>query len=241
MFADRDDNPFHRWNVVFAGYCDGSLWMGDGDTTYGDVKISHHGLANAAAAAALVKRLFPAAPKVVVAGSSAGGYGTLAGYLAARAAMPGAKLYVVNDSGPWRFNPANPEMTAAVQARWNLLASPAFDPPACQDCRVEMHRIADWAMGQDPATRWGIFSFDRDTVIADIYMKFGTDYPLILTETLDFLRARHPGQFQAYVLEGFGHTRFGSDDLYTTRRDGVGLAEWLDAMVDDRDTWESVP
>lgn len=241
VFADAEANPFRDWSVVFAPYCDGSLWMGDNDATYGSRVAYHHGMANAAAAVALLAREFKAPGKVVVAGSSAGGFGTLMGYVAARTAMPEAKLYVLNDSGPWRFNEAQAAMVEGIAASWRPFEVSAFTPPACTTCRTELYRIADWAMRQDRATRWGLISFDRDVVIADIYMKFGPAFPTILTETIGFLAERNPGQFQAYVIEGFDHTRLGTNALYDVERNGIPLAAWIGSMLDDREDWVSVP
>lgn len=241
IFSSAAANPFRGWSVVFAAYCDGSLWSGDTETDYGGKIAHHHGMANAAAAVALLKREFPAPGKVAVAGSSAGGYGTLMGYLITRTALPATKLYVLNDSGPWRFNEENRSMVDSVTANWRPLEVSAFKPPACPNCRFELYRIADWAMRQDRATRWGLFTFDRDAVIADIYMKFGPAYPQILTETIGFLTERNPGQFHAFVAEGYDHTRFGSDAFYEEQRGGTRLADWVAAMVDDRTDWVSAP
>lgn len=241
IFSSAVANPMRDWSVVFAAYCDGSLWLGDNAATYGDQIVYHRGMANAAAAVALLKREFPNPGKIAIAGSSAGGFGTLMGYIIARHALPDAQLYVLNDSGPWRFNEENEAMVDGVAANWRSLDVSAFSPPACPTCRYELYRVADWAMRQDRSTRWGLFSFDRDAVIADIYMKFGPLFPLILTETIDFLATRNPGQFEAFVAEGYEHTRVGTDAFYEEERSGLKLADWVAALLYDRADWVSVP
>jgi hypothetical protein len=240
VFSSADGNPFKNWSVVFAAYCDGSMWMGDADVVYGSQSIAHHGLANATAAVALLKSEFPSPAKLVVAGSSAGGYGTLAGYIVARTVFPHTKMYVLNDSGPWVLNRDNPDMTEGILAKWNFWNAEAFMAPACAACRIDLFRIASWAMTEDPDTRWGLFSYDRDFVIAELYMKYGNHFADVLHGTIDFLEPRHPGQFHAFVASGSSHTLLMTDAVFEKTFDDDKLSDWIGLMISDSAAWASV-
>src|SRR5581483_9051315 len=79
--ASQPNNPFKDWNVVFVSYCDGSVFSGDNVVQYRNVTTYHHGLENLGAAVTTMQRTFPTPDKVLVAGSSAGGYGVLVAML----------------------------------------------------------------------------------------------------------------------------------------------------------------
>src|SRR6185295_14342828 len=65
------------WNVVYLPYCDGSVFSGDADLPDETPPRFHHGLKNLTAGIDLAKSLYPDPKRIFLAGSSAGGYGTL--------------------------------------------------------------------------------------------------------------------------------------------------------------------
>src|SRR5581483_5938114 len=69
-------NPFRDFNIVYGAYCDGSVFTGDATVDYNGIRTFHHGLWNLSVAGDAVRRQCPEAARIVVAGSSAGGYGT---------------------------------------------------------------------------------------------------------------------------------------------------------------------
>ena len=78
------DNPFADYSILFASYCDGSVWAGDNDVVdanfpFGPVRF-HRGLRNVTAALDLAKAEFPQARQILMTGSSAGGFGILFNY-----------------------------------------------------------------------------------------------------------------------------------------------------------------
>lgn len=235
--AAEPANTLRDWNVVYASYCDGSIWSGDADIDYGGKLTYHHGLANLSAAVTLLKKKYPNPPKIVVSGSSAGGYGTLMGYMVVRSQFPTTPIYVINDSGPWLLNPDKPEMTEAALEHWGVRQ---FFPPGCPKCQEQMYYIADWAMNRDRDSRWGLFSFENDFAIGTFYLSYGGSYPAILDAITAGLRDRHPGRYNAYLLRGSTHTIFTSSAYYEAERDGVRLNDWVEAMVSDDRAWRDV-
>src|SRR5207302_1776982 len=92
-------NPFADWNIVFASYCDGSVFSGNNIADYDGTQTYHHGIQNLSAAVSLMLREFPHPERIVVSGSSAGGYGTYSGYSVTRVAYPDTPILVLDDSG----------------------------------------------------------------------------------------------------------------------------------------------
>jgi hypothetical protein len=228
------NNPLKDYNVVFASYCDGSVWSGDADQVYNGRTTYHHGLANVSAAITLLKKEFPNPAKLVVAGSSAGGYGTLVGSLATRSQFPTTPLYVLNDAGPWLLNPDNHNMTDNAKKNWGVTQ---LFPPECPKCQEQMYYIAEWAMNRDAHSRWGLFSFDNDLTIGTMYLQYGGRFTQVLLDETDGMVARHPGQFSGYFLHGITHTILWNDDALTAEKDGVSLMTWIDQMVNDSPAW----
>jgi hypothetical protein len=156
-------NPFRDWNIVYASYCDGSVFTGDATVDYQGNRTFHHGLRNLSVAVDTLKREFPDPSRIVVAGSSAGGYGTFAGYGVMRVAFPDTKIEVFNDSGPGL---QNHDATEDVQNRvknWNFTGR---IPESCTECDNQYSFLLDWAFERDPSLRVAMYSYQRDGVIS---------------------------------------------------------------------------
>ncbi|HET9552530.1 MAG TPA: pectin acetylesterase-family hydrolase, partial [Anaeromyxobacteraceae bacterium] len=126
--------------VVFVPYCTGDVHGGDTIKTYTAPLASetwHHvGHENLKAFLKRLGATWPSPRKVVVAGSSAGGFGALSNYEAFRWYWPAAQGYLVDDSGPPLVGDDIPaaERDAWYNA-WNLgVALDAF----CVGCRTDL-------------------------------------------------------------------------------------------------------
>ena len=97
-------NPFATWNFVYVPYCTGDLHGGQNVAMYatnsGTRAYHHVGHTNVQAYLRRLIPTFASAQKVVLSGSSAGGYGTLLNQPDFHTAFPNSKLYVLDDSGP---------------------------------------------------------------------------------------------------------------------------------------------
>ena len=110
ILADRADNPFQNWDKVFIPACTGDVLWGSRDYQYDNVglpgitdekiTLHHRGFDNVLAALKWVrKRMGDDKPrKVVVAGSSAGGYGAVTDFAFVKEVWPNAKSYVIADA-----------------------------------------------------------------------------------------------------------------------------------------------
>jgi hypothetical protein len=114
IFDDSNrKNPFRHWTKVFIPYCTGDLHIGSNDMIYRDllgtipgsngyVKIQHRGFDNFMAVREWLKVHYGAkkhAPKkLLVAGSSAGGYGASINFPYLQAAFPSAQTSLISDA-----------------------------------------------------------------------------------------------------------------------------------------------
>ncbi len=233
--------------VVFIPYCTGDVHTGDKETTYPpafqgaqSVTWFHLGHANIMA---FLKRLgptFPSPGKVIVAGSSAGGFGALANYPAFRWYWPTAKSYLVDDSGPPLAGDSIPAATrSAWYTSWNMGASlDAF----CPECHTDM----SWGMRHLAATysndRMALLSHLQDSTIRYF---FGTSLyqPMGATAFETALRSLGTDVMDAttnakyFFTAGAGHPTL--DDPAAITTPDPGLATWLEEMLSDSTSWAS--
>lgn len=115
VFDDGNkENPFKDWSKVFIPYCTGDLHAGSKDVTYTDVDgsitgypgtpvvVKHRGFDNFMAVREWMKNKFSdkksKVKKLLVAGSSAGGYGATLNFPYVQAAFPKVEAALFSDS-----------------------------------------------------------------------------------------------------------------------------------------------
>lgn len=116
IFDDsKKENPFKNWSKVFIPYCTGDIHIGSSDTTYYDVdgsitgfpgapvQIKHRGFDNFMAVREWLKnnrhsKKHRRIDKLMVTGSSAGGYGATLNFPYLKTAFPKAKTYLLADA-----------------------------------------------------------------------------------------------------------------------------------------------
>lgn len=240
--ADPDRNPtLSQMNVVFVAYCDGSVFSGDNliRDESGKVVRRHRGLANLSAALDVARSRFPHPRRVVLSGSSAGGYGTILGTAVVRMAYPGVQLFVMNDAGPGVTNPENPSLMNGVVNDWKATQ---FVPASCQDCFAggQFTGIVSWGLEHDPTLRVSIFSARQDAIIGGAFLKMtGVEFEKVLLTETDKLHAAHPDRFQRFFWQGAAHTAIMAG-YYDLEIDGTTLLEYVDAMLEERAEWRDL-
>ena len=239
--------------IVFVPYCTGDVHAGNAVTTYtspivGPPAITWHHVGHANMQAFL-KRLgatFTKPGKVVLAGSSAGGFGSLANYELFRSYWPDAKSYLVDDSGPPLIGNAIPASTrSAWYASWNMGA--ALDGP-CPGCRTDMSQGLAGIAARHPNDRVALLSHLQDLVIRGFYGTYTLTptpsfTPMDATAFETALRAlgtsvMAPTASQRYFYTtGTGHPTLLDPTVVTTP--SPGLAAWLQDMLSDSASWSS--
>lgn len=234
---DNPDNPFRDWNIVYAPYCDGSVFSGDNIADYGGTQAYHHGMQNVSAAVTLLRDQFPDPEQIVVAGSSAGGYGTFSGYGVARVAFPDTPIVVLNDSGPGL---QNPDATSDVQDRldnWNFAQ---FVPESCEGCTTQTTYLTEWALERDLPLRVGYFSALQDGVISNFLELDGPGYEALLRQVTDDLRSRQSERFKRFFVQGSIHTVLELPSFFTTEIEGTSIRDWTADLLVDGPAWQDL-
>jgi len=240
---DASKNPVGDWNIVYAPYCDGSVFAGDNDTTGPNGEQWHfHGLADLTAALDVAKSVFPNPKRILLAGTSAGGYGTLTGTGVARLLYPHTRLDVFNDAGLGLSNPQNPDMLATIKRDWKF---DQFVPDSCTECQNgPLTAIIAWGLERDPTLRVSGFSSYGDSVVGGIFLGLqpAEFKPLLMSET-DKVHSKFPDRFERFFITGTQHTVLmslpgnASTVLYDTPVDGVSVEDWTAKMLAGDPQW----
>lgn len=239
---DRGDNPVKDWNQVYVPYCDGSLHAGDQDVDSdndGQVDRYQRGLHNLSAALDVAVNTFPAPARIVLAGHSGGGLGTIFALPMVRRAYPDTMIEVINDSGVGVVRPDQPEFLQQLLDEWNMQA---FIPASCPNCVAADGHLTDylvWQMDQDPTLRRSMLSYSRDFMLADTFLQIGKDaFEQALYAEMQQQEQAHPDRSHYWIPDGEGHTFIKNNPDETAG--GVALMDWLGYMLSGSDQWQSV-
>jgi hypothetical protein len=242
-------NALATWNVVYVPYCDGSVFSGDNDVpnptpAAGETTTRHQrGLRNLTAGIDLAKAQFPNAKRIVLAGSSAGGYGTLTGTGLVRLEYPTTPLIVFNDAGLGLSNPTDPTMFATLQTDWQF---EQFVPPSCTECAGgHLTQLIAWGLKNDPTLRVAGFSSYNDGVIGGVFLKMaGPDFKALLLQQTGLVHDAYPTRFERFFIDGAGHTTLIANTAtpggggYNTPIEGESVATWTRDFVDGNADWK---
>ncbi|MFL5353741.1 pectin acetylesterase-family hydrolase [Archangium sp.] len=234
------NNPFADWNLVFVPYCTGDVHAGDNvidykDSSSGASRTYHHvGRANLAAYLQRLGVTF-SPEKLVVSGSSAGGFGAAFDHDLFRATFPNAQGYLVDDSGPpLKGDAISSSLREAWYQSWRL--DKALEP-TCPECRDDLSQAMKHLAQRFPQDRIALLSSTQDSVIRSYFSLSADSFQTALNTTLTDVLEPQPN-FRAYVVEGQFHTFLGSPDAHPAQ--GVKLTDWLGQMVRDDASWQSL-
>lgn len=233
--ASNPANPFRDWNVVYAPYCDGSVFAGDNVVDYDGNRTFHHGQQNIGAAVGLMQREFPNPEQIVVAGSSAGGYGTYTGYATVRVAYPDAEVLVFNDSGPGLQDPADREVNAAREDRWLFRQ---FIPESCAECDAQLTYLSEWSLERDPTLRVAYFNYLQDNVLR-FFLSLGAEgFEGLLKEVTGDVQGRWPSRFKRFFKQGDAHTVLELPSFFTEEIAGLSVVDWTADFLTNGPDWQ---
>ncbi len=241
-------NPFASWTIVFVPYCTGDVHAGDSHQSYGGTAWNHHGYRNLQAAVAAITSALPRPAEVVVAGSSAGGFGSLAAYGMVRAEWDAAgatSASLVDDSGPTFVTTAIPgQLLADWWEMWGLSSTIGQD---CSDCQTDLSAMWRTLRAKFPDDRHALISttqdltmrgFFADPVLGDMSAQDFEAALAALALKLDGL-----GPLTAtYRIGDASATRHAllADAPFLGSPQGPAMLQWLSDDVSAR-PWSSVP
>jgi Pectinacetylesterase len=237
----RAANPFAASTFVFIPYCTGDLHAGNNVQRYtgpGTHVIHHVGRKNAEAFVARLAATWPHASRVVVSGTSAGGFGATLNYALFRGAFPAAKMDLIDDAGPLLEGEGiNSGLRTAWFSVWKL--GEVVDP-LCPTCRTDLSGMYAALAARYPNDRLALLSVLTDPVIS-LYFALSLDQ--FQTDLLATVKDRFEPttNARAYLLAGTQHGLLPATASTSapTPTGNVLLESWLDAMVSGG-TWAAV-
>ena len=232
-------NPYADFTFVFVPYCTGDVHAGNAVRTYPLAPRAwhHKGAANLSAAFGWLATGIPEPARVVVAGASAGGVGSLHAFDLAKGTWPSARGYLVDDSGP----PLDEIPQATIDLwyqEWSMedVVTPLCGAPCQQDLSLTLDALAQ----KYPDDRLALLSSTQDSTIRFFFGDAATLTPmdaavfeagvLGLAGKMETL-----GNAHAFLVPGTGHTMLGSPGAFTSA--GIGLFGWLRQQVEDDPDW----
>ena len=232
-------HPFTDYNLVFVPYCTGDVHSGDNVATYmsgSAQKVIHHkGRANLMAFMRRVGATFADSEKVVVSGSSAGGFGVAINYDLVRPYFPSAQGYMLDDSGPILVGDDIPaKLRQTWITAWGLQAR--LDA-RCPECSTDLSAMLTHHAADYPHDRFALLSYTQDAVIRTFLgLRSATAYEQNLATLATHFYDPQPTAHYYYVA-GQDHTFLMAPEKTTAQ--GIALPSWLAAFESDDPAWTS--
>ena len=221
-------NPFAGFTLVFVPYCTGDVHAGDSVQTYAGTIWRHRGHRNLDAALAWIDANLPHPARVVISGSSAGGFGALLGYDLVRARWPessGVGAALVDDSGP-TFDGTVID-TALRTAWWDAWGLDSTVTPVCPGCRNDLSDVWPTLSKAHPVDLFTLLSTTDDTTI-EVFLGLQSS---TFTSALGTLAAKIGAlpNARTFRVTGVGHGLLASPASY--QAGSTPLVAWLDPIA----------
>ena len=171
-----DDNPFRDWNMIYIPYCTGDVHSGtntSADIDIGFNNLNMVGYNNVTLALNAIQMYMEDRDleEVFLTGSSAGGFGTLTNASQVAEIFSGAKLTVLDDSGPVQMNQeAQPDCLDenwAEMWQWHVPDDFAAFTTGAQSTHVK--NLYEYLATKHPDVEFGLISSLEDDIIRAFY------------------------------------------------------------------------
>ena len=230
-------NVLRDAQYVFIPYCTGDVFSGTTSVKYPNGRtMYYYGHKNVQAFLDRILPTFPKVKQVILAGSSAGGYGAAINWwYVQRRFGDKVRVDLLSDSAP---------TIEPKEGRWQewQKAWKTILPLGCTDCHKGIGNLLEYysktllAKGH----RAGILSFDRDSIIRTFFGisdLTGSLFKKRLTGLLDYLDKKKNVKY--FVLEGSSHTMLLLAPTLLVNKKGIPLEKWLRWMVTDDPAWQN--
>lgn len=230
-------SPFATASLVFVPYCTGDFHGGNNIASYANsggttTAYDHLGNANVLAFLPRIAATWPAARKLTIVGSDAGGYGALFNYATIRGALHSTETYLIDDSGPPLPNGVIPSSQLALMfSNWNL---GALLDPQCS-CRNGFEPALQALTQRFPSDRVSLLSYEQDSVIPADFGLTTAQFQTDLNTTVSGAIAP-AANARSYLVAGSGHVLLFASGSITQ---GVTLTTWLAQQIGDSPAWTS--
>jgi hypothetical protein len=228
--ATNPENPLADHSIVYVPYCTGDVFLGDEETTYGDLVVRHNGFVNASAGLDLLLANYSDAEQVVVTGASAGSVPTplFAGLAADRYPDTTDIVTFGDSSGGY---PDAGIVNATIGALWgttnNLPAWPVADGLTAAEYSIPGLYVL--AGTQAPEVRYARFdyAFDQTQAFFGSLAGVPADELVTLIDATEAQGETSGIEISAYVASGSAHTIMRRPEVYDLEVEGVRLIDWL--------------
>jgi hypothetical protein len=205
-FFDRTDatNPFQDYSYVYVPYCTGDVHAGNNVYKYPSGTGHHVGFTNMSAYLARIVPTFPSADRVILTGSSAGGFGAAYNWWQTQQYFGGVRVDMIDDSG----TAMPPDIEAdgfgesQLRTQWNLAATL---PPGCTGCATRLDALYGFYAQQFPTHRAALLSYVQDTVLPAFYGISTAQFSTGLQEEITTYFTPNPKQYKYFTVNYASH------------------------------------
>jgi hypothetical protein len=176
-------NPFRNMNHVIVPYCTADVHAGTKTTDYGLFRIVHNGASNVDEMLLRLKATYPNLRRLVVVGTSAGGFGAQLNYPRFAATFPSTKIDLVAD-GAQMLTPKG-SLRQEWSESWGLRT-----PNDCTGCLEKYPNYVTYLLRKYPNANFALFASMRDIVLTPFF-NFGIDVQSFRDETAELLVNRY--------------------------------------------------
>ncbi len=258
---NQSDNPVRDWDMVYVPYCTADLHAGTATRTYDNAghpvytglpssfPIRHNGYSNTMVVLDWIRKNVTTADRVLVTGSSAGGYGASIHFPWLRQLFPAAQIHVLADASQGVTTPTWDQSTPG-RGSWSLRL-PAWSKKIGL-VNISGSELLRLAAQSDPSARVAQFTTVVDQVQAAYYgemkQNYGPggscadvaqDWNRQMVGTMASYAGTVPN-YRHYLAAGTSHTILTGSRFFSQHSAGPTVNTWLAAMLDGRDTWQNV-
>jgi hypothetical protein len=230
-------NPFRDWTFVYIPYGTGDVHIGNRVMKYYSPifhrsKVVYHvGFVNGVVAIrwAAQQGNFD---KIVIAGSSAGGYATALHFLTAREIF-GKPIVVINDAGPGLTSERDPSFSyeASIES-WGWDQNLPADALGYIKDGEPIYAIG-YVFDKYGDSLYGFFEDKKDFIIGTAFLKYtGSEFEQKLLKVTSDLRNMYPSNYYRFLVDGRLHTALPLPRFYYLNADGLFLFQWAKKLVD---------
>ncbi|MEM3795741.1 MAG: pectin acetylesterase-family hydrolase [Archaeoglobaceae archaeon] len=235
-------NPFRNWTILFIPYNTGDLHMGNRVVKYYDddgnsKTIYHVGYVNAIVALRYIAQ--KDWDRVVVAGSSAGGYGTLLHAYRAWEIF-GKPITAINDAGPGIMPSARSNFqTGEVMKRWGTLQNFPEGAIPYFEGRDPIYAL-EFGLTQCNECLYALFEDQKDLVIGTIFSGYSpSEYRDRLLRVTSEIHVNFSDRFCRFMPLEYQHTTLTGGLLYPLQKDrfyneeidGYKVYQWVNETL----------
>jgi hypothetical protein len=219
------DNPFRDYSFVYVPYCTGDVHAGSKDQ--GVAGVHFVGFDNMGLALERIVPTFPAQDRVVLTGTSAGGFGALLNYHRTAVAFDKTPVHLLDDSGP-PLTPKyfTPDRQQLMLGAWD--AEQNFPHDICPQAKIgAVHEVYGCLATTYPERRFGLVTSRWDAVIRTF---FGVYSPLEYAKGIDAVTDLLDGYdaWSYFTIVGDKHTWLLDEPVGKfVYSDGRSLENWL--------------